>query len=961
MCLVFQRKKGSVDRPWYVLFAVDRPWYVLFAVDRPWCVVFAVDRPWYVLFAVDRPWCVVFAVDRPWYVLFAVDRPWYVLFAVDRPWCVVFAVDRPWYVLFAVDRPWYVLFAVDRPWCVVFAVDRPWYVLFAVDRPWYVLFAVDRPWYVLFAVDRPWCVVFAVDRPWYVLFAVDRPWYVVFAVDRPWYVLFAVDRPWYVLFAVCRPWYVLFAVDRCTVVWCVQGERLQAQEQPAPYGRPGGLVGDRLGDMGLDLGLGGLLLRPGSETSLLPPISREFLGAATSPSSSPESPLGAEQAPSSPLVHQEAPQYPARCKAREDFLQDMRRAQQTENYNPLQRFYMRTFESFVEICALFKMNKDETATNPDDPGLNMELLYAVHDGLRSLPSIIHKTVLKSIINALLEENRLLHPKDEVRALYALLQNPVFAAQSSYTIFAHLLRQVVALPGADHQLLVGWLRVLEVERLRMLVRHLQQFISIRQFPPSDRSLPPPGRSRWWIPTATKTLALVNAANNASSPPLLDYSELYNSALDHIDLMQDYFNWQSPQRPGHFAYCQYPFILSIVAKRVILTKDSEQQMILTARRSLVAKVARHQAPQIDIFFLNIHVRRSHLVSDSLNEIASKQKDLKKKLKVSFVGEPGLDMGGLTKEWFLLLIRQIFHPDYGMFVYHPHSRCYWFSTDHDGNLREYNLIGVLMGLAVYNSIILDLHFPSVCYRKLLSPPVVPSSHSDSVGVVKSPGMDDLAEIMPDVARGLGELLAYEGNVEEDMCMSFQVSLEEYGDVKTYDLKEGGENTPVTNDNRDEYVDLYLDWILNAAIYDQFRAFYLGFHSVCASNALIMLRPEEVEMLVCGSPTLDLNELRKVTEYDGYKADDTTITDFWEVLQSLSEELKKKFLLFATGSDRVPVGGMGEMTFKITRITNRTDNLPEAHTCFNQLVLPTYTSQETLRQKLIIAISNAEGFGLE
>jgi Ubiquitin-protein ligase len=129
----------------------------------------------------------------------------------------------------------------------------------------------------------------------------------------------------------------------------------------------------------------------------------------------------------------------------------------------------------------------------------------------------------------------------------------------------------------------------------------------------------------------------------------------------------------------------------------------------------------------------------------QVASKQKDLKKKLKVSFVGEPGLDMGGLTKEWFLLLIRQIFHPDYGMFVYHPHSRCYWFSTDQEGNLREYNLIGVLMGLAVYNSIILDLHFPSICYRKLLSPPVVPDVDTADVGSVRMPTVDDLAEIMP------------------------------------------------------------------------------------------------------------------------------------------------------------------------------------------------------------------------
>jgi len=33
---------------------------------------------------------------------------------------------------------------------------------------------------------------------------------------------------------------------------------------------------------------------------------------------------------------------------------------------------------------------------------------------------------------------------------------------------------------------------------------------------------------------------------------------------------------------------------------------------------------------------------------------------------------------------------------------------------------------------------------------------------------------------------------------------------------------------------------------------------------------------------------------------------------------EMQKKLLLFATGSDRVPIGGMGEMTFKISRIND-------------------------------------------
>lgn len=192
------------------------------------------------------------------------------------------------------------------------------------------------------------------------------------------------------------------------------------------------------------------------------------------------------------------------------------------------------------------------------------------------------------------------------------------------------------------------------------------------------------------------------------------------------------------------------------------------------------------------------------------------------------------------------------------------------------------------------------------------------------------------------------------------------------------------VTNENKELFVESYLDWLLNTTVAERFRAFYLGFHSVCASNALIMLRPEEVEQLVCGCPTLDLHELKKGTFYLGFKQDDATIIHFWEVrrirdfrfpscfqyfirqnylqvLEDYSEDLKKKFLLFTTGSDRVPVGGTGEMILKISKLKDKPDNLPEAHTCFNQLVLPDYKNKEVLKKKLTIAISNAEGFGLE
>ncbi|CAM1154636.1 HECTD2 (predicted) [Pycnogonum litorale] len=118
---------------------------------------------------------------------------------------------------------------------------------------------------------------------------------------------------------------------------------------------------------------------------------------------------------------------------------------------------------------------------------------------------------------------------------------------------------------------------------------------------------------------------------------------------------------------------------------------------------------------------------------------------------------------------------------------------------------------------------------------------------------------------------------------------------------------------------------------------------------------------MLVCGSPTVDMSELKKVTVYDGFNENEQIISDFWDIVCSFSAVLQKQFLMFTTGSDRVPVGGMGEMIFKISALNNRKDVLPVSHTCFNQLVLPRYPSKDIMRKKLVIAISNAEGFGLE
>lgn len=654
------------------------------------------------------------------------------------------------------------------------------------------------------------------------------------------------------------------------------------------------------------------------------------------------------------------PILPLRSKTTRDFLEDVERATLSGNWKEVREFYLTTFDSFIEINAAFKREANAPFNTIEDSGVNAKFVNAVYDSLLNTPQDIQKSVLKGIINSLLREWKGPRTKDDLRAYLILIQNPQYSATTTYVIYAHLLRQIAALSEADHHFLVHWFKKLSGRRFRQLVERLLQFISTRLFPAEPDDLPPLAKCSWWVPSATKVLALFNAANSVSSPPIMPFTEFYNMTLEHIDIMEQYRTWQSYGHSNRFSFCQFPFILSAVVKKSIIQRDSEQQMISMARQSLVNKVSRRQRVDMNLLFLNIKVRRAQLLNDSLDELTRKRADLKKKLKVTFVGEAGLDMGGLTKEWFLLLIRQIFHTDYGMFTYLKDSRCHWFSSWKCDNYSEFQLVGTLMGLAVYNSIALDIQFPLYCYRKLLTPPTVPCDQNAPVGMATA-NLEDLQQIMPELARGLGELLSYDGNVEEDFYLSFQVFQEEMGVVRSHNLKPGGDKIPVTKQNRKEYVQLYVDFLLNKSIHKQFAAFYHGFHSVCASDALMLLRPEEVEMLVCGSPELDLSALQRAAQYEGYSRTDLTVRCFWDVVLAFPVDLQKRLLHFATGSDRVPVGGMADLNFKVSRIDVSTDWLPISHTCFNQICLPPYRTRKELKHKLTIAISNAEGFGLE
>uniref|UniRef100_A0A3P8UTN5 Ubiquitin-protein ligase E3A n=1 Tax=Cynoglossus semilaevis TaxID=244447 RepID=A0A3P8UTN5_CYNSE len=433
------------------------------------------------------------------------------------------------------------------------------------------------------------------------------------------------------------------------------------------------------------------------------------------------------------------------------------------------------------------------------------------------------------------------------------------------------------------------------------------------------------------------------------PLIPFEDFVNESINDVVEMDKDFTFFKVNAESKFSFQSCPFILSVITKNQGLYYDNRIRMYSERRLTALYSMVQGQQPNP---YLKLKVRRDHIIDDALVRLEmicmENPSDLKKQLFVEFEGEQGVDEGGVSKEFFLLVLEEIFNLDIGMFTYDKDTKLFWFNSSSLENEAQYTLVGIVMGLAIYNNCILDVHFPMVVYRKLMG---------------KKGTFLDLSDSHPVLHQSLKQLLDYTDNVEEDMALTFQISQTDlFGNPVLYDLKEEGDQIPVTNENRQEFVDLYTEYILNKSVERQFKAFKKGFQMVTNESPLkYLFRPEEVELLICGSRKLDFEALEKATEYDGgYSRESEIIKYFWEIVHSFGEEQKRLFLQFTTGTDRAPVGGLGKLKMIITKNGSDTDRLPTSHTCFNALLLPEYASKEKLKERLLKAITYAKGFGM-
>ncbi|KAM6306286.1 putative E3 ubiquitin-protein ligase HERC4 isoform 1-T1 [Aegotheles albertisi] len=557
------------------------------------------------------------------------------------------------------------------------------------------------------------------------------------------------------------------------------------------------------------------------------------------------------------------------------------------------------------------------------------------------------------------------PDVEALRLYLTLPEcPLMSDANNFTTLAIPFgAAILNLEKAPLKVLENWWSVLEpplflkiVELYKDVVVHLLKLCKMG-VPASERRI-----LTNFLHTAFRVLEILHRVNERGQ--VIQYDRFYiHEVQDLIDIRNDYVSWVQQQVFGMdvnhglpeltdipVTICTYPFVFDAQAKTTLLQTDAVIQMQMAVDQAHRQNLSSLFLPVFESVnpCLILMVRRDNIVGDAVEVLRkTKNVDYKKPLKVIFVGEEAVDAGGVRKEFFLLIMRELLDPKYGMFRYYEESRLIWFSdkTFEDSDL--FHLIGVVCGLAIYNFTIVDLHFPLALYKKLLN---------------KKPSLDDLKELMPDVGRGMQQLLDYpEDDIEEAFCLNFTITVENFGTTEIKELVPNGADIPVVKQNRQDFVDAYVDYIFNKSVASLFSAFHAGFHKVCGGKVLQLFQPSELQAMVIGNTNYDWKELEKNTEYKGeYWADHPTIKIFWEVFHELSLEKKKQFLLFLTGSDRIPILGMKCLKLVIQPTGGGEGYLPVAHTCFNLLDLPKYADKDTLKSKLIQAIDHYEGFSL-
>ncbi|KAG8188583.1 hypothetical protein JTE90_005940 [Oedothorax gibbosus] len=356
------------------------------------------------------------------------------------------------------------------------------------------------------------------------------------------------------------------------------------------------------------------------------------------------------------------------------------------------------------------------------------------------------------------------------------------------------------------------------------------------------------------------------------------------------------------------------------------------------------------------IKITVSRQNIFEDSFSQIMRvPPHELRRRLFITFRGEEGLDYGGIAREWFFLLSHEVLNPMYCLFEYAGKNNYSLqinpASSVNPDHLLYFRFIGRFIAMALFHGKFIYSGFTLPFYKRMLG---------------KKLTMKDIESIDPEFYNSL--VWIKENNIEEcGLELYFSVDFEILGQIQSHELKAGGGEIRVNEENKDEYLRLMTDWRFSRGQEEQTKSFLDGFNEVLPLEWLHYFDERELELMLCGMQEIDIEDWQRNTIYRHYTRTGKQIIWFWQFVREMDNEKRARLLQFVTGTCRVPVGGFAELMgsngpqrFCIEKVGKETW-LPRSHTCFNRLDLPPYKSYEQLVEKLTYAIEETEGFAQE
>ncbi|KAK2590858.1 ubiquitin-protein ligase (E3) [Conoideocrella luteorostrata] len=393
----------------------------------------------------------------------------------------------------------------------------------------------------------------------------------------------------------------------------------------------------------------------------------------------------------------------------------------------------------------------------------------------------------------------------------------------------------------------------------------------------------------------------------------------------------------------------------------------------------------------------IRRGQLFEDAFDQFFEIGESFKDLIQITFVDqfdtpEAGIDGGGVTKEFLIGVTSEAFgngENSLGMFSSNEQGLLFPDPTAADilreslrqigldetdlvwrdkmlGLMKRFEFLGRVVGKCLYEGILVDLAFAGFFLLKW------PSSGPREENTYKG-SINDLRDMDEELYRGLLRLKNYPGDVSElgfDFTITDQISIPGHP-IKTATRKliANGDSIPVTNDNRLLYISYAARHRLVMQPVHQTAAFLKGLRSIIRPSWLSMFNQSELQRLVGGdSSEIDIDDLRRHTVYSGLYAigDDNeehdTIKLFWKVMAGFSDGQRRDVVKYVSSTPRAPLLGFSQLRphFSIRDGGSDEERLPSTSTCVNLLKLPMYTTEATLREKLLYAVTSGAGFDL-